>query len=459
MRLSFCLLIGGFVALTALACASPDRVFADGGGLSNPCSTDAQCATGICADGKCCDRACNGQCEACDVKGSEGKCSLVTGTPHAPRSICPGDGSCAGKCNGSSTACTFADAKTICGAACDGKCNGAGTCNGSSGSACPNGFACGATACLTSCAAPADCQTNFVCKGSACERVPESDCLDGVDNNGDKLTDCQDPTCNVSVECVVAVPSGELGVRSQDGTCPTSYPTTEVFHTGLKAGTCSGCACQSQCSATVTLYTGTTCNSGATPVAFTGPPTGMGGDVVCKAASGMFKSGTVTAAAPSGCVGSGTATQSAPTWTTNDTFCGAKTSATCGDAAKVGVAKHQTDPLCVRVGAAESCPAAFTSGTNGTFFTSFTLGTCGSCASCTKSPTNMCKATLLTPQVLTGMNCTGSASILDNSCGSLNQGSYSSVEMGFAKNGTDNCTSSVTSNPPTPSGGVRICCQ
>jgi len=42
-----------------------------------------QCAAGPCVDGYCCDTTCTSKCEACDVTGSEGACSPVTGAPTA----------------------------------------------------------------------------------------------------------------------------------------------------------------------------------------------------------------------------------------------------------------------------------------------------------------------------------------------------------------------------------------
>jgi hypothetical protein len=63
------------------------------------CGRSAECASGFCVDGVCCESACEGQCEACDVAGSEGFCAPVTGSPHGGRPACaPGflcaDGVC-----------------------------------------------------------------------------------------------------------------------------------------------------------------------------------------------------------------------------------------------------------------------------------------------------------------------------------------------------------------------------
>jgi hypothetical protein len=40
----------------------------------------------------------------------------------------------------------------------------------------------------------------------------ETNCLDGQDDDGDKLVDCDDPDCGAGYECVPAVPSGFVGV-------------------------------------------------------------------------------------------------------------------------------------------------------------------------------------------------------------------------------------------------------
>jgi len=406
--------------LFASAACSVDRQYADPGqggatgtggqttsaggtgqGGAQPCMDGSECGTGFCVNGVCCDTACTGACEACDLPNLMGTCS----------------------------------------------------------SACADGFACGATGCKTSCSMPEDCQPNFECNASQCERIPESDCLDGVDNNGDGLTDCADPTCEPVVECVPAAPAaGELGVHVTDGVCPTDYDTPELFHTGLQPQACTGCACATQCSATVQLYQSTDCSGSVTPINFNGPP-----DLAqqCKNfATTPFKAGRLTPPQISGCLASGTAAQPDPTWTTDDTFCGAKSSATCASAGDVCVAKRlPAEPLCARVDASASCPAGFTTGTDGIFYSDFIPGSCGACSSCNPATSMSCKALLFTPQALDGANCTGGGSLLDTSCGTLNRPSYTSVTFGFDKTGADNCSSNVTSNPPTATGSTRICCQ
>jgi hypothetical protein len=61
-------------------------------------------------DGYCCDRACAGACEACDVAGFLGTCiALTSGQPHGGHESCAGSNTkCAGSCTGRADgACTF----------------------------------------------------------------------------------------------------------------------------------------------------------------------------------------------------------------------------------------------------------------------------------------------------------------------------------------------------------------
>lgn len=83
------------------------------------CFANTDCTSGNCIDGVCCDSTCTDQCKACDVTGSVGTCTSVTGAPHGTR-----------------TACTP--------------------------------YACGATTCKTTCSADADCAKGHYCSGTAC---------------------------------------------------------------------------------------------------------------------------------------------------------------------------------------------------------------------------------------------------------------------------------------------------
>lgn len=48
------------------------------GPYGSPCVSDLACTVGRCADGFCCNAACNGMCESCSVAGTEGACTVLT---------------------------------------------------------------------------------------------------------------------------------------------------------------------------------------------------------------------------------------------------------------------------------------------------------------------------------------------------------------------------------------------
>jgi hypothetical protein len=82
------------------------------------CDLAGECGSGICFAGRCCDTACAGPCQACDVAGKEGTCTALTGAPHYGR-----------------------------------------TCGG---------FACGAGTCKATCGGDADCVSTHYCLSNAC---------------------------------------------------------------------------------------------------------------------------------------------------------------------------------------------------------------------------------------------------------------------------------------------------
>ncbi|MBW2452904.1 MAG: hypothetical protein JRI68_00240 [Deltaproteobacteria bacterium] len=66
--------------------------------LGHPCVNGTECGSGICADEVCCDSECEGDCQQCDLEGSEGTCSpyeVLTPCGSAPPGVCDGSGACA----------------------------------------------------------------------------------------------------------------------------------------------------------------------------------------------------------------------------------------------------------------------------------------------------------------------------------------------------------------------------
>jgi hypothetical protein len=392
----------------------PDGGFPDSGGPGakkngDLCGTGGECGSGFCTDGVCCDKACNGQCESCSgsVKGT---CAPVTGNPIAPRQACTGTGSlCGGTCDGKSSNCAFPAAGTICGGSCSGTCDGAGTCSDKGTGTCPNGYACGAGKCLTTCTGNQDCQPNFNCDTgtNTCKRIPESDCLDGQDNNGDGLADCADPTCiDISVSCVPSVGTGAaIGTVVPQLPCPAGFGSSTPIYQSLGPGSCAGCGCTTECSATVVYYAGANCTNGSKDIenyynGTNGTTTGCVNNTDFTAASAK-----ITSFGRGPCVGSGSSTwsPSQPAWGASQVFCGVTTtSQTCGQN-EVCVPKP-TNPLAAKVASTSACPTGYV-GTQSTYYTSYSNGTCQSCSSCTASTTVSC-----------GLIAFGHRSAGDNTC-------------------------------------------
>lgn len=95
------------------------------------CQSGDVCGSGNCVDQVCCESACTGQCEACDVSNSRGMCVPVTGAPHSSRPLCNGAGtSCEGQCGGTvRTECTYTASKCGGSSCTAGTEFGEGTCN------------------------------------------------------------------------------------------------------------------------------------------------------------------------------------------------------------------------------------------------------------------------------------------------------------------------------------------
>jgi hypothetical protein len=347
------------------------------------CTVGSTCLSGFCADGVCCDKACNGQCEACDVTGASGTCTPVTGPPHGSRTACAGSGSsCDGTCDGTNTSdCSYPSSSTICGAACDGHCNGSGSCSAASGGMCPNGFACGVGACKTSCTVPADCQTNFSCTAGACVRIAESDCLDGLDNNGDGLIDCADPTCT-QVECV---PTTVTPVGTVQTACDVGVTGTHINQGFNAPSTCHGCGCTTSGSCAFSIY---------------GDQSGAGCFGGSKTLFGTFSSGTTCATLSGGnqyysvqavpspsatCSNQQTGVPDSASYATTKNFCpSAKSPAAAAcPAAQVCVPKPATGSVCTLV-AGSTCPSVYPTN-SGTWYGDGTSSdnrscTCSGCA-------------------------------------------------------------------------------
>jgi len=229
------------------------------------CVDDSTCQQGdTCIDGVCCRGPCDGRCEACDIPGAEGVCTVVPrddGAPHpggpvgptrAPCTSDPNGAACNGYCDGNDgSACFYPTTTESCGdPSCDAAaneatleafCNGAGTCLPPTTVSCGD-YRCDGSACGTECADDSECQTDFFCAANVCvEKSPVSgtcttdrecllgNCVDGF---------CCDGACTGQCEACNIV--GSFGICSpvQDGQ-PVG-PREDCSGSGLCGGACDG---------------------------------------------------------------------------------------------------------------------------------------------------------------------------------------------------------------------------
>jgi len=229
------------------------------------CTSASACSSGHCVDSVCCDRACDGQCEACDVDGSKGTCTGVVGAPHGSRPACADGGPdvCrALACNGAkdSTKCTYVNgSKTSCGAgSCVGDvlhppptCDGAGACVTTAPESTCAPYGCLPTGCRTRCSTNAECAAGFACSSGTCVAAGLTICsADGLSSIGKDgtTTSCAPYRCGKSGECVThctvstdcvtgLVCDGESCVPPRE---PTASPTTNNGGCSMSQQTSTG---------------------------------------------------------------------------------------------------------------------------------------------------------------------------------------------------------------------------
>jgi hypothetical protein len=223
------------------------------------CGAAAECKSGFCSDGVCCETACTGSCESCKLPGSVGTCAPIPeGTD--PDKECPvlvppplpNDGGspsddaatdggtrfeadnalCGNTCNGKGK-CGFVKKGAACGSTeCNGaalkqaQCNGAGLCTPEAASC--SGFVCNASgsACLTECAKSSDCAQGSYCDAQGkCKTKKEDKLLCGVSSECTSGFCVEGVCCNSACDAAV-VPGGSCKVPGKEGQCTCSACTT-----------------------------------------------------------------------------------------------------------------------------------------------------------------------------------------------------------------------------------------
>lgn len=252
------------------------------------CGADNECTSGSCATGMCCNTACTGQCDSCNLAGKAGTCSPVTGQPEAGKPACSlgfacVSGACATTCTADfqcatssycsggacltkkiqGTACTTASecltgncvdgfcCNLPCAGACqacnlvgaEGKCSNvpAGSPRGTR--TCTPSIYCGpAGACSSSCTSHADCATGFVCLSGTCttKKVNGSSCLDALEcasGNCVNGTCCDTPCFGECESCRLTGAIGTCKLKPATSSCGANGCSGAYLVT---TGTCSG---------------------------------------------------------------------------------------------------------------------------------------------------------------------------------------------------------------------------
>jgi hypothetical protein len=189
------------------------------------CSLDNECMSGNCVDSYCCDTACGEACDACNLSGNQGTCTLrsdgVAGSPSCAPYLCDG-----------------------------------------SQAACPSG-----------CSGDADCTGGNFCNGVACEPL-KANGANCAANNECSSTRCVDGYC---CNAACGSPCDACDVPGAEGTCSNAFqgsagsPTCAPFVCSGAIPTCpgscnndAGCAggnyCSSGNSCLAKKANGTSCN-------------------------------------------------------------------------------------------------------------------------------------------------------------------------------------------------------
>ncbi|MBI4700362.1 MAG: hypothetical protein HY744_04190 [Deltaproteobacteria bacterium] len=267
--------------------------------LGEGCGEAKECLSGLCIDAVCCDKACGGACDGCDLGGSKGSCKprakgaagspscapyLCDGQSAGCPTSCAGDGDCAGgyycdlagqcapqKGNGATCQSPAQCASGFCadGYCCDKACGGAceacdlggskGTCTplakGTAGSPDCSPYVCDGLGgpCPSSCAGDDDCAAQHYCSvgksclplkvlGQGCNEAKE--CLSGL---------CVDAVCCES-SCAGACDACDLGGDKGSLGSPCAQPPDCASGYCID-GVCCDKPCAGACEACLALWT------------------------------------------------------------------------------------------------------------------------------------------------------------------------------------------------------------
>jgi outer membrane protein OmpA-like peptidoglycan-associated protein len=261
--------------------AHSERFVPSGGGAQgSACSLDCQCATGFCSNGVCCDKACNGGCEACSAV--TGVCAALTQKKvcRAVAGICDLEE----VCDGVSPLCP-ADRVRDAGVACrnaSGPCDQAESCNGTA-PACPGdakrptGAVCREA--VAACDQPercdgdgGPCPPDLIASATTVCRPPAGAC-DAIELCSGSSVFCpEDKYYSPGILCRATADVCDVEESCQGG---PQCPTDRFKHQSVECGlfSCSGdsAACRTSCGANAECAASAVCDAGLC-VPFVPPP-------------------------------------------------------------------------------------------------------------------------------------------------------------------------------------------
>jgi hypothetical protein len=257
------------------------------------CGAGNQCQNGFCSDAVCCNAACAGACDRCDLTNSRGTCTVSPlGDPGSPACsgnyVCDGtnatcptncttdsncaasffcqNGACAPRLPNGQTCTTNGECVSgfcvdegmggvCCNTACAGACdrcdlNGeVGTCAivfaGDPGSPKCSPYLCDGTgaACPTTCASDMNCDSGSFCNGGSCTPKVSMGGACTVGDNQCQTGHCVDGYCcdaACTSQCAACNVAGHLGTCSPAPSGPPVGNRMACGGTGVCAGSCNG---------------------------------------------------------------------------------------------------------------------------------------------------------------------------------------------------------------------------
>ena len=210
------------------------------------CLTAEECATANCVDGRCCDKACAGSCEACDLADAEGTCTAIANNED-PEEECADPEGCQGICDGNGGSGG--------GACLIRHCTDGTACNNSDAAICDSGFCADGVCCDLACNGVCEaCNIENAighCVGFADDSDPGDECNDpqGCEavcdgNGGTGVGACVVRHCVNGTGCTEDIPEAcESGNCVDERCCNlTCDGPCEACDLLLREGTCSGIA-------------------------------------------------------------------------------------------------------------------------------------------------------------------------------------------------------------------------